>query len=143
MGRTFLADMEDGQRLRAEIIQKINDQDAQNHKNIKLLCKDGDEGAEEILTYQEICDLVEQQDAEELGEDKWWTFKKIEGHKGPLKPHDKEWKGSQFNVRVLWEDNTITDEPLKLIAKVTAQRHNSIGNVKTAQRDSPLHVRKP
>ena len=109
--------MEDGQRLRAEIIQKINDQDAQNHKNIKLLCKDGDEGAEEILTYQEIGDLVEQQDAEELGEDKLWTFKKIVGHKGPLKPHDKEWKGSQFNVCVLWEDNTITDEPLKLIAK--------------------------
>jgi len=117
MGRTFLVDMEDGQRLRAEIVQKINDQDAQNHKNIKLLCKVGDEGAEEILTYQEICDLVEQQDAEELGEDKLWTFKKILDHNGPLKPSDKEWKGSQFNVRVLWEDNTITDEPLKLIAK--------------------------
>ena len=117
MGRTFLVDMEDGQRLRAEIIQKINDQEAQNHKNIKLLCKVGDEGAEEILTYQDICDLVEQQDAEELGEDKLGTFKKILGHNGPLKPRDNEWKGSQFNVRVLWEDNTITDEPLTLIAK--------------------------
>ena len=88
--------------------------DAQNHK---LLCKVGEEGAEKILTYQEICDLVEQQDAEELGEDKLWTFKKILGQNGPLKPRDKEWKGSQFNVHVLWEDNTITDEPLKLMAK--------------------------
>ena len=69
--------MEDGQRLCAEIIQKINDQDAQNHKNIKLLCKDGDEGAEEILTYQEICDLVEQKDAEELGQDKLWTYSNL------------------------------------------------------------------
>ena len=67
MGETLLIDMEDGQRLCAEIIQKINDQDAQNHKNIKLLCKVGDEGAEHILTYQEICDLAKQQDAEELG----------------------------------------------------------------------------
>ena len=75
------------------------------------------EGAEEILTYQEICDLVKQQDAEELGEDKLWTFKKILGHNRPVKPHDKEWKGSQFNVCVLWEAITITDEPLKLIAK--------------------------
>ena len=33
MGRTFLVNIEDGQRLRAEIIQKINDKDAQNHKN--------------------------------------------------------------------------------------------------------------
>ena len=48
MGKTFFVDMEDGQRLRAEIIQKINDQDAQNHKNIKLLCKVGDEGAENL-----------------------------------------------------------------------------------------------
>ena len=117
MGRTFLVDMEDGQRLCAEIIQKINDQDSQNHKNIKLLCKVGDEDAEEILTYQEICDLVEQQNAEELGGDKLWTFKKILGHNGPLKPRDKEWKGSQFNVLVLWENITITDEPLRLIAK--------------------------
>ena len=67
MGETLLIDMEDGQRLCAEIIQKINDQDAQNHKNIKLLCKVGDEGAEDILTYQAICDLAKQQDAEELG----------------------------------------------------------------------------
>ena len=45
MGRTFFVDMEDSERIGAEIIQNINYQDAQNHKNIKLLCKDGDEGA--------------------------------------------------------------------------------------------------
>ena len=48
------------------------------------------------LTYQEICDLVEQQDAEELSEDKLWTLMKILGHNGKLKPHEKKWKGSQF-----------------------------------------------
>ena len=102
MWRTFLVDMEDSQRIHAEIIQKINDQEAQNHKNIKLLCNIGDEGTEEILTHQEICDLAKQQDAEELGEDKLWTFRKIQGRNGPLEPHEKEWKGSQFNVHVLW-----------------------------------------
>ena len=50
--------MEDSERVGAE----INDQDAQNPKNIKLLCKVVDEGAEEIITYQEVCDLVEQWD---------------------------------------------------------------------------------
>jgi hypothetical protein len=99
------------------VVRKINDQDAQNHTNIKLLCKVGDEGAEEIMTYQELCDLIEKQDAEEMDENKMWTFKKILSHTGPWKPKDKEWKGSQFNVKVLWDDNTITDEPLKLIAK--------------------------
>jgi uncharacterized small protein (DUF1192 family) len=117
MGRTFLLDREDGQRLRAEIVRKINDQDAQNHQNIKLLCKVGDEGAEEILTYQELCDLIEEQDAEEVGSNRMWTFKKIVGHIGPLTPKDKEWKGSKFNVQVLWDDNTITNEPLQLFVK--------------------------
>ena len=34
------------------------------------MCKVGDEGAEEILTYQELCDLIEKQDAEEMDENK-------------------------------------------------------------------------
>ena len=117
MGRTFLLPQEDGQRLRTEIVRKINDQDAENHKNIKLLCKVGDKDAEEILTYQEICDLVEEQDRQEESADKVWTFKEIIGHTGPLKPSDKEWMGSGYNVRVLWEDNTVTEEPLKTFAK--------------------------
>ena len=117
MGRTFLLDRDDGQRLRAEIVRKINDQDAENHKNIKLLCKVGDEGAEEILTYQEICDLIDQQDSKEMDEERMWTFKKIIGHVGPLSPKDKNWFGSKYNVKVLWEDDSITEEPLKTFSK--------------------------
>ena len=117
MGRSFLLDREDGQRLRAEIVKKINDQDAENHKNIKLLCKVGDEGAEEILSYQEICDLIDQQDAEEMAPGRLWTFKKILDHIGPLKPSDKNWLGSMYNLKVLWEDNSITEEPLKIFSK--------------------------
>jgi hypothetical protein len=83
MGRTFLLDQKDGQRLRAEVVRKIYDQDAQNHTNIKLLCKVGDEGAEEIMTHQELCDLIETQDAEEMDANKMWTFKKILCHTGP------------------------------------------------------------
>ena len=117
MDRTFLYPKEDGRRLRAEIVRKINDQDALNHQNIKLLCKVGDEGAEEIITYQEICDLIEEQDAEESSPDKLWTFKKVLGHKGPLKTSDPNWAGSMYNIMVLWEDDSITEEPLKLFIK--------------------------
>ena len=35
---------------------------AKNHRNIKFLCKIGDEGAEEIINYQELYDLIEEQD---------------------------------------------------------------------------------
>ena len=116
IGRTFLLDRDDGQRLRAEIVRKIEDQDAERHQNIKLLCKVGDDGAEEILTYQELCDLIEEQDSQET-DNKLWTFKQIVGHIGPLTSKDKNWKGSQYNVKVLWEDNSVTEEPLKTFAK--------------------------
>ena len=117
MGRTFLVDMKDGQRIRAEVFRKINDQDAMNHTNIKLLCKVGDDDAEEIMTYQEICDLIEEQDSEDKDENQLWTFKKIVSHEGPFTSKDEQWKGSMYNVKVLWEDNTITSEPLKTITK--------------------------
>ena len=48
-------DIQDGQRMRAEIIKKIDDEDSKNHRNIKFLCKIGADYAEEILTYNEIC----------------------------------------------------------------------------------------
>ena len=116
MGRTFLVAQDDGTRVRAQVIEKINNLDAQNHQNIKLLCKLADDKTQIIMDYQTICDLIEEQDQEEL-EGKHWTFKKILSHVGPIKPTDENYMGSQYNVKVLWEDNSITDEPLKIIAK--------------------------
>ena len=37
LGRIFLHDTEKGERVRAEIVKKIEDLDAENHKNIKFL----------------------------------------------------------------------------------------------------------
>jgi hypothetical protein len=117
IGRTFLLDRENGLRLRAEIIRKIDDQDARNHTNIKLLCKVGDDEAEKILGYQELCDLIAKQDDEELDGNKFWTFKKVLSHTGSLNSSHPDWKGSKFNVKVLWEDNSITEEPLQALVK--------------------------
>ena len=111
--RTFLYSTEEGQRVRAEIIKKINDEDAQNHQNIKFLCKVGDDDAEEILTYTEICQLIEEQDAHD--EEKQWTYKTLLAHQGPPKSTNKTYKGSKYNVKVLWEDDTETWEPLTTV----------------------------
>jgi hypothetical protein len=43
LGQTFILDQPDGQQVQAEVIRKINDQDAANHENIKVLCKVGDD----------------------------------------------------------------------------------------------------
>ena len=45
------------------------------------------------------------------------TFQKILDHQGPLKPGSSNYKGSAYNVKVLWEDNTETWEPLNILGK--------------------------
>ena len=49
-GLTFLRELPDGQKVRAKVIRKIEDLDAQNHTNIKFLLDLGDGGAEEIIS---------------------------------------------------------------------------------------------
>ena len=50
LGLTFLKDTNDGQRVRAEVIKKINDIDTQNHSNIKFIIQYGDPNYEEIIS---------------------------------------------------------------------------------------------
>jgi len=53
---------------------------------------------------------------EETGE-QFFRFKDIIAHQGPLKPGDRAYKGSMWNVMVAWEDGSETYEPLHLIGK--------------------------
>lgn len=118
IGTTFIREQEDGQKLRAKIIRKIEDQDANNHQNLKFLLKLGDGSLEEIIAYTELSDAVEKQiDLEINDQDKLWTYRSIVSHQGPLKRGDKDYKGSQWNIRVEWEDGTMTDEPLNMVMK--------------------------
>ena len=116
MGLTFLHDTVTGERVRAQVIKKIEDMDAKNHQNIKFIIEYGDPVYEEIISYGELSDIVEKQHMEELEEeDRLYIFKKILSHEGPLKPSDANYKGSKWNLKVEWEDGTITMEPLSII----------------------------
>ena len=88
VGRTFLRELPDGQRVRAEVVKKVLDRDAENHEQIKMLLKLGgeDEALEEVIAYGELADLIQRQDQEELNDpDREWIFKEIKNHEGPLK----------------------------------------------------------
>ena len=61
LGLTFLHDITDGQQVRAEVIKRINDMDGENHKNIKFIIAYGDPQYEEIISYAELSNIVEQQ----------------------------------------------------------------------------------
>ena len=39
IGRSFLVCLEEGQRVKSQVIRKLNDWDSQNHQNIKFLLK--------------------------------------------------------------------------------------------------------
>ena len=96
--------------------QSCNDWDTDNHKNIKFILDIGDDGIEEIMSYVEICDRIETMiEAEQSGDTSIFTFKKILEHEGPLKSDSPNWKGSSYNVKKFWEDNSETWEPLSVI----------------------------
>eukprot|EP00977_Amphora_coffeiformis_P004184 scaffold855_cov97-Amphora_coffeaeformis.AAC.1 len=85
LGLTFLHDVDDGQQVRAKIVKKILDRDAENHERIKMLITYDDDKIEEIVAYNELCDIVgEQQEKELNGEADLFTFVDILDHEGPL-----------------------------------------------------------
>ena len=53
--------------------------------------------------------------AEESGDTSIFKFKKILDHQGLLTSRSSGWKGSTYNVKVLWEDNQETWEPLSVL----------------------------
>jgi hypothetical protein len=117
-GLTFIKESSNGQKIRAKVVRKINDDDAANHQNIKFLLEMGNGDVDEIIAYAELSDLVEAQREEEfLNPDCSWLYKAIIGHEGPLDHRHPKYKGCTYNVLVQWEDGTETYEPLTMIKK--------------------------
>ncbi len=116
LGLTFLHELDDGQRVRATISKKILDRDAENHERIKMLISYDDDRVEEIVSYNELCDIVaEQHEKEAQGLTDLFTFRKVLRHEGPLRPGDSNYKGSGYNVEVLWNDGSKTWEPVAMM----------------------------
>ena len=77
-----------------------------------------DSQVEAIMSYTDVCDMVKSQINEEINDPmKQWTYKGIIRHEGPLKPSDTTYKGRKYNIKVQWEDGSITYEPLRIIGK--------------------------
>ena len=116
IGRTFLkAPEEDGQRFRGKILEALDKNISDLHsqpERIKFRCSVNDGQFEEILSYGEIINAIEEDETDHG----LWKFKSISDHKGPLSKADQDYKGSLYNVLVNWETGESTYEPLDLIA---------------------------
>ena len=117
LGMTILKD-NGGELVHAKVVRKIMDHDAENHDQIKFLLGLGDGQLEELISYNELSDLVTESLAtKESGQQDFASFSGILDHQGPLKAHDPQYKGSSYSILVSWDDGSQTWEPINLIGK--------------------------
>ena len=79
----MLKTRDDGQRFRAEIVEVVEAFESERDRNSELVrfkCQVGDAKAEEIISYNEMMGLIEEQVANEDGT---WRFRQIRGHTDP------------------------------------------------------------
>jgi hypothetical protein len=116
IGRSFLMDkQEDGQQYRGRIVQLINDDESMvedSPTRIRFLVSVNNDQAEEIITHNKLLDYL----ANDAEIDIVWKFRRIISHNGPFQANHPEYKGSQYNLVIDWENGEITTEPLSMMA---------------------------
>jgi hypothetical protein len=104
---TFLMDkQEDGQQIRGQIVELIKDHESKVEENptrIKLRVSVNEDKAEEIITYKKMLEYIAKDEDSDIN----WKFRRIVSH---------EYKGSQCNGLIKWENEENTNDPLKIIA---------------------------
>ena len=73
-----------------------------------------DSAFDDILTYNEVVGYLNKEVTNEDGE--YWAFRKILGIQH-TPPGHKDRRGSEYNVKMLWETGEVTYEPLDFLAK--------------------------
>ena len=122
IGRTFLLPPEEnGERHRAKVTRQvaeiIDQNNGQKIENINLSFDIGNDKVEELISYNELLEHLENAQDHDMGMDQELNrFRAILGHQGPLLASNPDWKGSKYNVQVEWETGEITFEPLSIIA---------------------------
>ena len=118
INRTYLTEPDEkGQRFRAKIVQKVQEHEEgleQQPERMKFLVRVEGAKADEIIAYNDILNYLEEEMSDPA--QKVWKFKEIIAHEGPLSPGDPSYKGSSYNVMIVWEDNSKSFEPLSVIA---------------------------
>jgi hypothetical protein len=119
IGKTIMREDKDGSIVRTEVVWMLKKDASDTQKQIKFLVetKNGEASAEDIMEYNELCDIVEHQlDAIEnnaLGG--LQTFDRILAHKGPLSVKNPKYKEPSYNLLIEWANEEPTWEPLNII----------------------------
>ena len=114
IGRTFLLpSQENGERLRAKVTWKVVEEleaaDGNRIPNINIILDIGEGKVEELITYNQLLDHLEQaKEMDNFMDKELYRFRAIIGDKGPLKATDPNWKGSKWNVQIELKTGEIT-----------------------------------
>ena len=76
-----------------KVVEEIEAADGNRIPNINFILDIGEDKVEELITYNQLLDYLEQ--AEEQGnsmDQELYKFRAIIGHEGPLKATDPNWK---------------------------------------------------
>ena len=91
---------ENGERHRAKVTRKvveiIGQEDGHRVENIYFFLDIGNGKVEEMISYNQILDHLENAQNNDMGSDQeLFKFRAIIGHQGPLAASDPDWKGSK------------------------------------------------
>jgi hypothetical protein len=115
IGRTFhIDDKETGEPCRARVVKLVEDHENRiegDPTRLKFVLSVNEDKSEEIITYNELLGYM----ARDEENNNVWKFSRIVAHEGPLKPGHRNYKGSQYNVMIEWENGETSVEPLRLI----------------------------
>jgi hypothetical protein len=76
----FVYDIEGRNDTMQTVVRKLIDRDAENHRNCKFLLEIGEGNCDAIITYNELCNLLEQQAEQQDTNDPetlCWTYDDI------------------------------------------------------------------
>ena len=114
VGKVLSVTQKDGETTRIKVIEAIKDHHdtGSGYKpTVKFKCSVNNDEYEEVLSYNQILEYLEKDDNDIV-----WKFQEIIGHQGPLTQNHKDYKGSMYNLTILWENGETSIEPLSLIA---------------------------
>ena len=61
IGKSFLYDTDDGQKVRAEVVRKVMNREAEDHEKIQMIVSLGNDEEEEIIAYNKLCEIIEKE----------------------------------------------------------------------------------
>jgi hypothetical protein len=69
VGNLFVHSLDDAQNCCAKVVRKIQDHDADCHKQIKFLVEIGEGQYDEIMAYHKLCDYIDTQEDQDINQE--------------------------------------------------------------------------